>query len=61
MSKFSVLILIFFFISCSEKNVDSLYIWYSIDEKGNRSNIEFFKSEKDAVQFLFEYLINNER
>jgi hypothetical protein len=43
------------------ENVDSLYIWYSIDEKGNRSNIEFFKSEKDAVQFVFEYLINNER
>ena len=40
------------------EDLNGLYVWYSIDEKGNRTNIEFFKSEKDAVQFVLEYLKN---
>lgn len=40
------------------EDLEGLYVWYSIDEKGNRTNVEFFKSEKDAVQFVFEYLKN---
>ncbi len=43
------------------ENLNGLYVWYSIDEKGNRSDIQFFKSEKDAVQFVFEYLVNNKK
>ena len=43
------------------ENLNGLYVWYSIDEKGNRINIEFFKSEKDAVLYVFEYLMKNEK
>ncbi|MFY7987701.1 MAG: hypothetical protein ACOVNP_02375 [Flavobacterium sp.] len=43
------------------ENLNGLYVWYSIDEKGNRSDIQFFKSEKEAVQFVFEYLVKNEK
>ena len=32
---------------------------YSIDEKGNRYDDKFFKSEKDAVEFVFEFLVKN--
>jgi hypothetical protein len=39
------------------ENVYGLYIWYYFDEKGNRTDLDFFKNEKDAVQFLYEYLL----
>jgi hypothetical protein len=39
------------------EELDGLYIWYLIDEKGNRTNIEFFKNEKDAVNYVHQYLI----
>jgi hypothetical protein len=39
------------------ENVYGLYIWYNNDEKGNRTDLEFFKNEKEAVQFLHEYLL----
>ena len=41
------------------ENLNGLYVWYSIDEKGNRTDIQFFKSEKGAAQFVFEYLVKN--
>ena len=43
------------------ENLNGFYVWYSIDEKGNRSDIQFFKSEREAVQFLFEYLLKDEK
>jgi hypothetical protein len=36
-------------------------VWYYNDERGNRTDIKYFKSEKDAVQFVFEYLMKNEK
>lgn len=39
------------------EEVHGLYIWYYFDEKGNRTDIKYFKSEKDAVQFVYEYLL----
>lgn len=41
------------------ENLNGLYIWYSIDEKRNRYDDKFFKSEKDAVEFVFEFLVKN--
>lgn len=38
-------------------NLNGLYVWYSIDEKGNRTDIEFFSKEEKAVQYIQEYLI----
>ncbi|MXN92742.1 hypothetical protein GR160_16050 [Flavobacterium sp. Sd200] len=38
--------------------ISGLYIWYYI-ERGERQNLEYFKSEKDAVRFLYNYLIQN--
>ncbi|MGV7106266.1 hypothetical protein [Flavobacterium sp. U410] len=46
------------YLTDTGEDLEGLYVWYSIDEKGNRTNVEFFKSEKDAVQFVFEYLKN---
>jgi hypothetical protein len=43
------------------EDIHGLYVWYSNDEKGNRTDIKYFKSEKDAVQFVFEYLMKNEK
>ncbi|WP_338409523.1 hypothetical protein [uncultured Flavobacterium sp.] len=43
------------------EDIHGLYVWYSNDEKGNRTDIKYFKSEKDAVQFVFEYLNHNEK
>lgn len=43
------------------ENLNGLYVWYSIDEKGNRIDFEFFKSEEDAVKFVFEFLVKNEK
>jgi hypothetical protein len=39
--------------------VDGLYIWYFI-ERGERQNIEYFKSEKDAAEFVFAFLKSGE-
>ena len=39
------------------EDVHGLFIWFSVDDKGNRSDIEFFKSEKDAVQFAYRKLL----
>jgi len=36
------------------------YIWYYI-EKGIRYNIEFFKKEEEAVNYIYNYLKRNER
>ena len=41
------------------EELHGLYVFYNIDEKGNRYDDKFFKSEKDAVQFIFEYLVKN--
>ncbi|EAZ96897.1 hypothetical protein FBBAL38_05720 [Flavobacteria bacterium BAL38] len=43
------------------EDVHGLYIFYSIDDKGNRHDINYFKSEKDAVEFVFEFLVKNEK
>lgn len=43
------------------EDIHGLYVWYYNDERGNRKDIKYFKSEKDAVQFVFEYLIKNEK
>lgn len=37
------------------EELSGIYIWYS-NERGNRTNLEFFKSEKGAVSFVYEYL-----
>ena len=34
------------------EDVYGLFIWYSNDEKGNRTDLKHFISEKDAVQFV---------
>ena len=39
------------------EEVHDLYVFYSIDEKGSRYDEKFFKSELDAVQFIYEYLL----
>ena len=39
------------------EDVHGLFIWFLVDEKGNRSDIEIFKSEKDAVQFAYQKLL----
>jgi hypothetical protein len=43
------------------EDIHGLYVWYYNDERGNRTDIKYFKSEKDAVQFVFEYLMKNEK
>lgn len=43
------------------EDIHGLFVWYYNDERGNRTDIKYFKSEKDAVQFVFEYLMNNEK
>jgi len=40
------------------ENLSGLYVWYYIDERGNRTDIKYFNSEKDAVLFLIDYLVN---
>jgi hypothetical protein len=42
------------------EEINGIFIWYYI-ERGVRTDLEFFKNEKDAVQFVYEYLIKNER
>ncbi|MFN8296076.1 MAG: hypothetical protein U0T69_07760 [Chitinophagales bacterium] len=39
--------------------VDGLYIWYFV-ERGERQNLEYFNSEKDAVEFVYEFLKSGE-
>lgn len=41
------------------EDIYGLYIWYSMDEKGNRTDIKYFSSERDAVKFVHKYLIEN--
>jgi hypothetical protein len=41
------------------EEIHGLYIYYFIDEKGNRYDDKYFKSEKEAVNFLFNYLMKN--
>mgnify|MGYP003618580970 FL=1 len=43
------------------ENLNGFYVWYSIDEKGNQPNIQLSKSEREAVQFLCEYLLKDEK
>jgi hypothetical protein len=43
------------------EDVYGLFIWYTNDEKGNRTDLKFFKSEKEAVQYVYEYLLKNEK
>jgi hypothetical protein len=43
------------------EDINGLYVWYYNDERGNRTDIKIFKSEKDAVQYVFEYLMKNEK
>jgi len=43
------------------EDIHGLYVWYYNDERGNRTDIKYFKSEKDAVKFVFEYLMKNEK
>jgi hypothetical protein len=31
------------------ENLSGLYVWYYVDERGNRTDIKYFNSEKDAV------------
>ena len=40
------------------EEIAGLFIWYYI-ERGERNNLEYFKSEVEAVQFLYRYLLNN--
>ena len=37
-----------------EKDGD-LYVWYH-SERGQKENLKYFKTEKDATDFLYEYL-----
>lgn len=41
------------------EEVHGLYIWYYFDEKGNRTDLNFFRSEKEAIQFVYDYLLKN--
>lgn len=41
------------------EEVDGLYIWYFV-ERGERQNIEYFQTEKDAAEFIFEFLLSGE-
>ncbi len=43
------------------EDIHGLYVWYYNDERGNRTDIKYFKSEKDGVQFVLEYLMKNEK
>jgi hypothetical protein len=43
------------------EDIHGLYVWYYNDERGNRTDLKYFKSEKDGVQFVLEYLMNNEK
>ena len=40
------------------ENLSGLYVWYCIDERGNRTDIKYFNSEKEAVLFLIDYIVN---
>jgi len=40
--------------------LNGIFIWYYI-EKGNRSDIEHFKNESEAVRYIYNYLKNHER
>ena len=37
------------------EEIDGLYIWYYI-ESGDRNNLEYFITEKEAVNYVYEYL-----
>ena len=39
--------------------IDGLYILYFI-ERGERQNIEYFKTEKDVAEFIFDFLKSGE-
>ncbi len=43
------------------EDINGLYVWYYNDDRGNRTDIKIFNSEKDAVQYVFEYLMKNEK
>jgi len=43
------------------EDIHGLFVWYSNDEKGNRTDLKHFISEKDAVQFVYEYLLKSSR
>jgi hypothetical protein len=40
------------------EEITGLFIWYYI-ERGERNNLKYFKSEAEAVQFLYQYLLTN--
>ena len=40
------------------EEVSGLYIWYFI-ERGERQNLDYFKSEEEAVRFVRNYIENN--
>lgn len=40
------------------EEVSGLYIWYFI-ERGERQNLDYFKSEEAAVRFVSNYIENN--
>jgi hypothetical protein len=40
------------------EEIDGLYIWYYV-ERGERQNLEYFKSEGDAVRYVNQYLLDN--
>ena len=42
------------------EEVYGLFIWY-YNERGERNNLEYFKSEEEAVQFLHKYLLKSQK
>ena len=42
------------------EEVSGFYIWYFV-ERGERENLEYFKSEKEAAEFVKDYILKNKR
>ncbi len=38
------------------EEIDGVFIWYYF-EKGEKTIVEFFKSESDAVNYIYKFLI----
>lgn len=42
------------------EEVSGFYIWYFV-ERGERENLEYFKSEKEAAEFVKDYILKNNK
>ena len=42
------------------EEMSGMYVWYHF-ERGERNDIAYFKSEEEAVQYVYNFLIKHEK